>query len=147
VDLVATGPAQAILYPANGRYEGLMTATFRNNGAGTYAFGTVRVTLPAGATFDFQGIPMAQWGMNGCSIQTDQMWECVADPSVIPARGGQATVKFHIIVNIAPQAQQMTLEGGQIQPVAFAANGQRKEAPDANPADNVHRFTLVLNPS
>lgn len=147
VDLSATGPAQAILTPANGRYEGVMTATFHNNGAGTYAFGVVRVTLPAGATFDFQGIPSAEWGMEACSIQTDQVWECVARPSVIPARGGLATAKFHIVVNVAPQAQPMTLEGGRIQPVAFTINGERKEAPDATPADNVHKFTLLLNPS
>jgi len=147
VDLVATGPAQAILKPANGRYEGVMTATFHNNGAGLYAFGVVRVTLPAGASFDFQGVGMDEWGMDACGIQTDQVWECIARPSVIPARGGQATVKFHIVVPIAPQPEVMTLEGGRIQPVAFAVNGERKEAPDAAPADNVHKFTLVLNPS
>lgn len=147
VDLVATGPAQAVLKPVNGRYEGVMTATFRNQGAGTYAFGVVRVTLPAGATFDFQGIPTTESGMDACGQQTEQMWECVARPAVIPSRGGQVTVKFHIVVAIAPQPDTITLEGGRIQPVAFSTNGSRREAPDANPADNVHRFTLVLNPS
>jgi hypothetical protein len=147
VDLVATGPAQAVLTPSEGRYAGVMTATFRNNGAGTYAFGAVRVTLPAGATFDFQGIPTGEWGMDGCSIQSDpQMWECAARPGVIPSRGGQVTVKFRIVAAIAPQPQAMTLEGGKIQPVAFLGS-DRKEAPDAKPADNVHKFTLVLNPS
>jgi len=147
VDLVATGPAQAILKPVGGRYEGVMTATFHNNGAGTYTFGVVRVTLPAGASFDFQGIRTDEWGMDACLLQADQMWECGAQPAVVPARGGQATVKFRIVVAIAPQAEVITLQGGRIQPVAFTYDGDRKEVPDAVPADNVHKFTLVLNPS
>jgi Sigma-70 region 2 len=147
VDLVATGPAQAVLKPVDGRYEGVMTATFHNNGAGSYAYGAVRVALPVGATFDFQGVRVDEWGMDGCTMQTNQVWECVARPSVVPARGGQALVKFRIVVAIAPQPEVMTLEGGRIQHVAFAVNGERTQARDAAPADNVHKFTLVLNPA